>query len=162
MFEYVQRLAVSNPLDFYTAVIATFGVVFWVADRRSMKVALRAARGSEIAALRLKRQEVEIDVKRSLATLQIDCQAKRDMWRNHNWRNGPVLGSGFHMSLEQKEISRIQRSGELLVEQLNASAPKSDSSEIDKLEAYFAAAGHTSLQIERLASELPKPKIFSH
>lgn len=162
MFELIQNLALTNPLELYTAVIATFGVAFWIIDRRSMKVALNAARGSEITSLRLKRQEIEAGVGRSLAMLQMECRAKRKTWENHNWRNGPTLGCNLHSSHEQKEILRIERAGGSLINQLRASAPKPESSEIEELEAYFAAAGRTSLEIERLASQLPDPQNLFH
>lgn len=162
MLEFVQNFVLANPLEFYTAVIATFGVAFWVVDRRSMKAALKAARYSEIAALRLKRQEIEARVERSLATLQMKCQATRDIWRNHNWRSGPKLGSGLHINREQKEILLVELAGGSLLDQFKASAPKPDSSEIEELEAYFCSADRTSLQIERLGSQLPEPQTPYH
>jgi hypothetical protein len=57
MIEYAQSLWLTNPLDFYTAIIATLGVAFWVLDRRSMKAALKTSQGTEINALRLERQK---------------------------------------------------------------------------------------------------------
>lgn len=162
MLEFFQNLVLANALEFYTAVIATLGVAFWVIDRRSMKAALNLARISEMTTLRLKRQEVEAGVERSFATFQMKCQATRDIWRNHNWQNGPKLGANLHHSEEQKEISRVERAGGSLLGQFKASAPKLDSSEIAELENYFTAADHTSLQIERLTSQLPEPINIFH
>lgn len=163
MFELVQRFAFANGLELYTAIIATLGVVFWFIDRRSMKEALRAARGSETTRLRLKRQEVETGIERSFSMLQMKCQEKRNVWLNHSWRNGPTLGAmSLHSSNEQKEILRIERTGGSLVNQLRASAPTPDCYEFEKLETYFVAAARTSLQIERLASQLPDPQNIYH
>ncbi|WP_222869718.1 hypothetical protein ROLI_013140 [Roseobacter fucihabitans] len=162
MLETVQNLFFANPLELYTAVIATLGVAFWLIDRRSMKAALNAARASETNALRFRRQEIEAGVERNFATLQMKCQATRDIWRNHNLRNGPKLGLGLHFSSEQKEILRVERAGGSFLDHFKSSAPKPDSSEIDELEAYFAAADHTSLQLKRLESQLPEPQNFYH
>ena len=98
MLEIIQRSVFANPLEFYTAVIATLGVAFWAIDRRSMKAALNAARDTEATAIRLKRQEVEASVERSFVSFQMKCETTREMWRNHNWQNGPQLGSIFHQS----------------------------------------------------------------
>lgn len=123
MLEFVQNFVLANALEFYTAVIATLGVAFWVIDRRSMKAALNVARASEMTTLRLKRQEMEAGVERSFATLQMKCQATRDIWRNHNWLNGPKLGADLYTSKEQKEILHVERAGGSLLGQFKASAP---------------------------------------
>ncbi|WP_412562190.1 hypothetical protein [Thalassobius sp. MITS945101] len=44
MIEYAQYLLLTNPLEFYTAIVATLGVAFWMLDRRSMKAALKATK----------------------------------------------------------------------------------------------------------------------
>lgn len=162
MLEFIQRSVFANPLEFYTAVIATLGVAFWAIDRRSMKAALNAARDTEATAIRLKRQEVEASVERSFVALQMKCETTREMWRNHNWQNGPQLGSIFHQSSEQEEILRIERAGSSLLNQFKATAPKQDSSDIEEIERYFVVAGRTSLQIESLGTQLPEPKSLFH
>lgn len=162
MIEYAQRLLLTNPLDFYTAVIATLGVAFWVLDRRSMKAALKATQGTEINALRLERQKAEAIVEQNFATLQIKCQVARNAWREQEWRNGPTLRSPLHIPKEQKEIQRIEFAARSNLSQLNASAPKLDCFEVNELEAYFTAANRTSLEFARLASQLPEPKNLSH
>ena len=65
MFENAQNLLLTNPIELYTAAVATLGVVFWALDRRSMKAALKATRGTEINALRLERQKTEASVEQS-------------------------------------------------------------------------------------------------
>ena len=158
MFEFAQSFVLANPLEFYTAVIATIGVAFWYTDRRSMKAALHAAREYEMATLRLKRHEIEASVERSFATLQLKCQAKRDDWRNHHWRSGAMLSPFSQSSKEEKQILHVERTGGSLLNQFKASAPDPDCSDTAELEAYFAGAGRASLQIERLASQLSEPQ----
>lgn len=75
MIEYAQYLLLTNPLEFYTAIVSTLGVAFWMLDRRSMKAALKATKGAEINALRLERQKTEASVEQSFATFQLRCQA---------------------------------------------------------------------------------------
>jgi hypothetical protein len=162
VIEYAQSLLLTNPLEFYTAVIATIGVAFWVLDRRSMKAALNATRGAEINALRLERQKTEASVEQNFATLQIKCEVARNAWREQEWRNGPKLRSPLHVPEEQKEIQRIELAARSKLSQLSASAPKLDCFEINALEAYFTAANRTSLEIARLASQLPVPKNLFH
>lgn len=162
MIEYAQNLLLTNPLELYTAVVATLGVAFWVLDRRSMKAALRATKGASINALRLERQKTEASVEQSFAALQIECQTTRSAWREHEWRNGPMLRSPLHVSEEEKEIQRVERAARTHLTQLKASAPEPDKYEVDDLEAYFTAANRTSLEFSRLASQLPRPKNLFH
>lgn len=162
MFEFVQNLGLTNPLELYTAVIATLGVAFWAIDRRSMKAALHASRVSEISVLRLERRKTEASVERSFAILQMKCRATRAAWKNQNWQNGPILSSGLRVSAEEKEIWRVEHAGKSLFDQFKAAAPRLDSSEIDELEVHFVSAGRTCLEIERLASQLPDPTSRVH
>lgn len=162
MIDYTQNLLMTNPLEFYTAIVATLGVAFWALDRRSMKAAFKANRGTEMNALRLERQKTEASVEQSFVTLQIKCQATRNSWREHEWRNGPILRSPLHVSEEQKEIQRVEIAAKSHLNQLKASAPELDNFEVDELEAYFTAANRTSLEFARLASQLPEPKNLFH
>lgn len=162
MFESVQNLALNNPLEFYTAIVATFGVAFWAIDRRSMMAAIKATKGSEITALRLERHKTEASVERSFVTLQVQCQVTRNAWQNHDRRNGPMLRSPLHVSEEQKEIRRIEREARVYLDRLKASAPKLDSVDIEQLEAFFTAANRTALDFARLESQLPKPNNSYH
>ncbi len=158
MIEAAQNLFLVNPLEFYTAVVATLGVAFWFLDRQSMKAALEAARHTEINSLRIERQKTEINVEKSFAELQMKCQSARDSWRDHEWRNGPQLRDPRHIPEEQREIQRIELAARSQLDHLKASAPPPESFEIDELEAYFSAANRASLQFARLASQLPVPK----
>lgn len=158
MIEYTQYLLRTNPLEFYTAVVATLGVVFWAFDRRSMNEALNATKGAEINALRLERQKTEASVERSFVALQIECQSARNSWREQEWRNWKMRGSLFHVSEEEEEIQRVEFAARTHLSQLKASAPELDGFEVDALEAYFNAANRTSLEFARLATQIPKPK----
>jgi hypothetical protein len=162
MFEFFQNLMLANPLEFYTAVIATLGVALWAVDRKSMKAALNAARGSEKTAHRLERLKADANFERNFLAFQLTCQARRDAWNMHNFRRAPMLSSGLHVSQEQKEILLVEREGRSLFDQLKASAPNLDCSEIAKLETYVIAADRSSLEITRLASRLPEPGSFRH
>lgn len=162
MIEYAQYLLLTNPLEFYTAIVATLGVAFWMLDRRSMKAALKATKGAEINALRLERQKTEASVEQSFATFQLRCQASRDAWRDHEWRNGPTLRSPLRSSEEQKEIQQLELAAKAYLEQFKASAPDPGSCDIEKLAAYFSEANRTSLEFARLASQLPEPKNRFH
>jgi hypothetical protein len=162
MIEYAQYLLLTNPLDFYTAVVATLGVAFWMLDRRSMKAALKATKSTEINALRLERQKTEASVEQSFATFQLKCQATRGAWRHHEWQNGPKLRSPLHSSEEEKEIRQLELAARANLEQLNASAPDAGSFDVEELAAYFSEANRTSLEFARLASQLPEPKSRSH
>ncbi|WP_377192856.1 hypothetical protein [Ruegeria meonggei] len=158
MVEATQNLFLANPLEFYTAVVATLGVAFWFLDRRSMKAALEATRGTEINSLRTERQRTEANVEKSFAELQMKCQFARDSWRDHEWRNGPQLRDPLHVSEEQREIQRIELAARLQLERLKETAPSPESFEIAELEAYFSAANRASLQFAKLTSQLPVPK----
>lgn len=162
VFEFAQSLIFSNPLEAYTAVIATLGVAFWIVDRRSMKAALKADTESKVAAFRLERQKTEASVERSFASLQMKCETTRGAWDRHGLRNGPILSTIPRFSNEKREISRIKKAGKLVVAQFKESAPKIDSSEIEELEAYFIAANRTSLELAKLASQLPEPISLYH
>lgn len=162
MIEYVQNLLLTNPLEFYTAVIATLGVVFWALDRRSMKAALRATKSSEINTLRLARQKTEANVEKSFVALQIECQTTRNSWREHERRNGSSFRSPFHVSEEEKEIQRVEQAARTRLSQLKASAPELDSLKVEELEAYLAAANGASLEFSRLAAQIPRPANFFH
>lgn len=102
MIEYAQHLLLTNPLGFYTAIVATLGIAFWMLDRRSIRATPKALKGTEINALRLERQKAEASVEQSFATIQLRCKASRDAWRDHEWRNGPTLRSPLRSSEEQK------------------------------------------------------------
>ncbi|MBW4709225.1 hypothetical protein KX928_15645 [Roseobacter sp. YSTF-M11] len=158
MIDYAQYLMLTNPLEFYTAIVATLGVAFWMLDRRSIKLALKATKSAEINALRLERQKTEASVERSFGAFQLQCHASRSAWRDHEWRNGPQLRSPLHSSEEQKEIRQLEMAARANLEQFNASAPDPDSFEVEKLAAYFTEANRTSLAFAKLASQLPKPK----
>ena len=162
MIEYAQDLLLTNPLEFYTAVVATLGVAFWVLDRKSMKAALRSTKGAELNALRLERQRTDASVEQSFVRLQIECQTTRSAWWEHERRNGPMLRSPLHGSEEEKEIHRVELAARTHLTQLKASAPKPDSIEVDELETYFTAANRTSLEFARLVSQLPRPKPLFH
>jgi hypothetical protein len=157
VLEFLQNLVLTNPLEFYTAVVATAGVVFWFLDRQSMKAALSSARSSEAIVLRLERQKTEAKVERSLLDLQIRCQAARDAWQYHNLRCGPRLSGHWLVPQEQKELQRLEQAGKALVDRLWASAPKQESSEFDELQTYFVVADRTSQEIIRLGAQIPMP-----
>jgi hypothetical protein len=157
VIEAAQNLILANPLEFYTAVVATLGVAFWFLDRQSMKAALEATRSTEINSLRIERQRTEANVEKSFAELQMKCQSVRDSWRDHEWQNGPQLGDPRHVSGEQKEIQRIELAARSQLDRLKASAPPPESFEIAELEVYFSAVNRASLQFARLASQLPVP-----
>ncbi|MEP3783206.1 hypothetical protein [Ascidiaceihabitans sp.] len=156
------NLVSDNPIELYTAVIATVGVACWYVDRRSMKTALNAARNHELVALRLKSQESKTRVERSLAVLQTKSELARNHWQNHRLRNGPLLGSGFHVSEEDKQISYAVRTGGQLFNKLNATMPEPHCFEVAKFELYISAADRTSIQIDNLAAQLPDPQLLHH
>ncbi len=162
MIEYAQHLLRANPLEFYTAVVATLGVAFWMLDRRSLKAALKATKGAEINALRLERQKAEASVEQSFATFQLRSQASRNAWREHEWRNGPKLRSPLRSSEEQKEIQQLEVAARANLEQFKASAPDPGSFNVEKLADYFSEANRTSLEFARLASQLPEPRNRFH
>ncbi len=157
MFEFVQNLVLDSPLEFYTAVIATLGFALWAIDRRSMKAVLKAATDSEVSSFRLERQKTESSVERGFAVFQMKCQATRDAWETHNWKNGPRLRSSFAPSPEQDEIQRLEQLGRSVFDRLKEAAPKSETIEINQLESFSVAANHAALELERLASQLPQP-----
>ena len=71
MIEYAQYLLLTNPLGFYTAIVATLGIAFWMLNRRSIRAALKATNGTEINALQSERQKTEASVEQSFATIQL-------------------------------------------------------------------------------------------
>lgn len=158
MVEAAYNLLLANPLEFYTAVVATLGVVFWVLDRRAMKAALDATILTEVNSLRLERQKTEASVQRSFAELQLKCHLAREAWRDHRWQCGPPLHSMWSVSEEEEEIQRIELAAKTQLNQLEKAAPSPESFEIAELEEYVSAANLASLQFARLASQLPEPK----
>ncbi len=152
----------ENPIELYTAIVATVGVACWYVDRRSMKTAFDAARNQELVALRLKSQESKTRVERSLAVLQTKSELARNHWRSHRFRNGPLLGSGFHVSEEDKKISYAARTGGQLFNKLNATMPEPHCVEVAKFELYISAADRASIQIDNLAAQLPDPQLLRH
>lgn len=157
MLEYIQNLVLTNPLEFYTAIIATAGVVFWFLDRKAMKAALVSAKDAQAIALRLERLNAEAKVEQSLLEFQMRCQESRAAWDEHSRRSGPRLGPPSFVSKEQNEIQRLEQNGRVLLDRLLASAPAQENSNFDELKTYFVVALRTSQDITRLGSQIPMP-----
>lgn len=157
LIEFLQNLIVAGPLEFYTAIVATAGIVFWFLDRKSMKAALVSAEGAQAISLRLERLNAEARVEQSLLELQMRCQMSRDAWLEHNRRCGPRLGPPSVVSQEQKDIQRLEQTGRALLDRLVASAPVQECSNYDELQGYLVVASRTSQEITRLGSHVPMP-----
>lgn len=155
--EFLQSLIMTSPLEFYTAIVATAGVVFWFIDRKSMKAALASAEGAQAISLRLERLAAEAKVQNSLLELEMRCQMSRDAWFEHERRCGPRLVAPSFVSQEQKETQRLERTGRALLERFAASAPPQETLNYDDLQGYFVAASRTSHEITKLVSFVPMP-----
>ncbi|WP_299733129.1 hypothetical protein [uncultured Tateyamaria sp.] len=162
MFDTVWSFLAGNSFDVYTAIIATLGVALWSIDRRSMKAALGAAEKHEATVLRLKRQELEAGVQQSFALLQMKCQTHRDENKNYMMMHAPKLGFGSFSTKEDADINFAIGSARSLMKTLKDIAPRQECSDIQELETYFASAIQTSIQIERLGSDLKPQRSVRH
>lgn len=159
MFEYVQNVLIANPLEFYTAIIATLGVVFWAADRRSMKAALSATKSSEISLLRVEKKKAEDRVNQGLNRLKLECNYSRKAWQDYYLNEFPFLSYNLHEKKECNEINMIEREAAKVVKNLHISEPNVDELNIKKIEAYLVDVGIADSELSQLYSQIPVPNL---
>lgn len=163
MWELLQGMRLDLAVQLYTALIATLGVGFWIIDRRSMLSTLRAGFERERTMLHFKRQDLEASVERSFLALQMRCHETRNIWKDHQWRYGPKLGSNLDApTADEQENLRLEREALTLLRQLRASAPNDDCTDTAELKAYFVVAREAVIRLESLSAQLKRPAPVHH
>ena len=153
--------------DVISILISAGALLYAALAFRTSKQAIKAARDSDITALKVKAQDCISDAERSMLSLQEACLQTRQKWDRHNARQFPKFGVNFGGSMlgepeDTRHIREIECKGLKMLEELLSLTPMPDALAPSDLHQFVARAQSTTTQIERLKLRLDGPKPAQH
>jgi hypothetical protein len=148
----------AHFFEISSLLIATGALIYAALALRVAKEALASAKGSDLAALKLKAQEARVRAERSFLSLQTACHETQGRWDDHHDRHYPKLGSQDFRSKDTLHIAQVERQGRELLRQLEIALPEAATSDSVALEEYIRRANQTVIEIEQLILRLSPPR----
>lgn len=157
MLDTISALASSPLVDLAFKIAGAVGLVIGAMALRASNAAVRVARASDIANLKMKAMEGRATAERALVSLEATCRQVGTSWNEHVATYYPQMTFNKYQPDEIVRNAGVEREGIHLMRKLAEKFEHLDNLDQDGLEQNIREAQRTTAEIERLSLRLEGP-----
>ena len=157
MIEMLIGLVKQGPFEIVSTVATVAALVYAARAHKIARLAIQATNDYYLTELRLRVQEGVSNATRDQLRLEELCRTSLIEWDKYFEKHHPTLGHKSRADAVRRRIDSVMGRGEIVLKNLNASAPTTETEDAAALEDFIRTAQSASIEIQCLGARLERP-----